>query len=141
MLQQLRIDPSSEKPQLPSDLFSGEAEKRVRIGLVVNRIVETCDLKVDEDRVRERVDELSKPYDQPEQIVNWYYSNETQLRQIQLSVLEDQVVDQVLDVAQIEVVESDYDDIVSGRATVPEPVDSSHEEDAQGTTEDSTEET
>jgi hypothetical protein len=73
--------------------------------------------------------------------VNWYYSNETQLRQIQLSVLEDQVVDQVLDVAQIEVVESDYDDIVSGRATVPEPVDSSHEEDAQGTTEDSTEET
>ena len=85
MLQQLRIDPTSDKPQLPSDLFVEEAEKRVRIGLVVNRIVETCDLKVDEDRVRERVDELSKPYDQPEQIVNWYYSNETQLRQIQLS--------------------------------------------------------
>ena len=141
MLQQLRIDPSSEKPQLPSDLFSGEAEKRVRIGLVVNRIIETSDLKVDEDRVRERVDELSKPYDQPEQIVNWYYSNETQLRQIQLSVLEDQVVDQVLEVAQIEVVESDYDDIVSGRATVPEQIDSGHEEDANGSTEDSTEET
>ena len=108
---------------------------------MVNRIVETCDLKVDEDRVRERVDELSKPYDQPEQIVNWYYSNETQLRQIQLSVLEDQVVDQVLEVAQIQVVESDYDDIVSGRATVTEPIDSSHEEDAKGTTEDSMEET
>ncbi|MED5555289.1 MAG: hypothetical protein VX576_04655, partial [Pseudomonadota bacterium] len=80
-------------------------------------------------------------YDQPEQIVNWYYSNETQLRQIQLSVLEDQVVDQVLEVAQIQVVESDYDDIVSGRATVPEPIDSSHEENAKGATEGSTEET
>ena len=113
----------------------------MRIGLVVNRIIETSDLKVDEDRVRERVDELSKPYDQPEQIVNWYYSNETQLRQIQLSVLEDQVVDQVLEVAQIEVVESDYDDIVSGRATGPEQIDSGHEEEAKGTTEDSTEET
>ena len=130
MLQQLRIDPLSEKPQLPPDLFAGEAEKRVRIGLVVNGIVKKRDFKVDEDRVRERVNELSKPYDQPEQIVNWYYSNETQLRQIQLSVLEDQVVDHVLESAQIEVVESDYDDIVSGRATAPEPKESSQEEDA-----------
>ncbi|MEE3182566.1 MAG: trigger factor [Pseudomonadota bacterium] len=140
MLQQLRIDPSSEKPELPADLFSGEAEKRVRIGLVVNRIVETCDLKVDEDRVRERVDELSKPYDQPEQIVNWYYSNETQLRQIQLSVLEDQVVDHVLEAAKVEVVESDYDDILSGRATAPEPIESNRVDGTEGRTEDSTEE-
>ena len=80
-------------------------------------------------------------HDQPEQIVNWYYSNETQLRQIQLSVLEDQVVDHVLESAQIEVVESDYDDIVSGRATAPEPKESSQEEDAEGKIEDSMEET
>ncbi len=140
MLQQLRIDPSSDKPELPSDLFLGEAEKRVRIGLVVNRIVETCDLKVDEDRVRERVNELSKPYDQPEQIVNWYYSNETQLRQIQLSVLEDQVVDHVLEAANVEVIESDYDDIVSGRATAPEPLESNLVEGTESRTEDSTEE-
>ena len=47
----------------------------------------------------------------------------------------------MLEVAQIQVVESNYDDIVSGRATVPEPIESSHEETAKGTTEDSTEET
>ena len=139
MLQQLRIDPSSDKPQLPPDLFVGEAEKRVRIGLVVNRIVETCDLKVDEDRVRERIDDLSKPYDQPEQIVNWYYSNETQLRQIQLSVLEDQVVDHVLEVAQIEVLESDYNDIMSGRATVPDSENTVDQEDSKSSVDDQTE--
>lgn len=139
MLQQLRIDPSSDNPQLPSDLFVGEAEKRVRIGLVVNRIVETSDLKVDEDRVRERIDELSKPYDQPEQIVNWYYSNETQLRQIQLSVLEDQVVDHVLEVAQIEVLESDYNDIMSGRATVPDSENTVDQEDSKSSDDDQTE--
>ena len=139
MLQQLRIDPTSDKPQLPSDLFVEEAEKRVRIGLVVNRIVETCDLKVDEDRVRARVDELSKPYDQPEQIVNWYYSNETQLRQIQLSVLEDQVVDHVLEVAQVEVLDSDYTNIVSGRATMPDPENSVDQTDGKGSDDDQTE--
>ena len=139
MLQQLRIDPTSDKPQLPSDLFVEEAEKRVRIGLVVNRIVETCDLKVDEDRVRERVDELSKPYDQPEQIVNWYYSNETQLRQIQLSVLEDQDVDHVLEVAQVEVLDSDYTNIVSGRATMPDPENSVDQTDGKGSDDDQTE--
>jgi len=90
--------------------------------------------------VRERVNELSKPYDQPEQIVNWYYSNETQLRQIQLSVLEDQVVDHVLEAANVEVIESDYDDIVSGRATAPEPLESNLVEGTESRTEDSTEE-
>mgnify|MGYP003323817995 FL=1 len=116
-----------------------EAEKRVRIGLVVNRIVETCDLKVDEDRVRDRIDELSKPYDQPEQIVNWYYSNETQLRQIQLSVLEDQVVDHVLELAQIEVLESDYNDIMSGRATVPDSENTVDQEDSESSDDNQTE--
>ena len=89
--------------------------------------------------MRERVDELSKPYDQPEQIVNWYYSNETQLRQIQLSVLEDQVVDHVLEVAQVEVLDSDYTNIVSGRATMPDPENSVDQTDGKGSDDDQTE--
>ena len=126
MLQQLQMPASAEQPALPSELFADEAEKRVRVGLVVNEIVSAEQLEADADKVRARIEELAKPYDQPDQIVNWYYSNEQQLQQVEFAVLEDTVVDHVLIHAAVDVIDSSYDDIITGRATAPpepEPAD------------------
>lgn len=92
-----QIDPN----MLPAEMFSEQAEKRVRLGLIVNAIVEQNDIKPDDARVRETIETMASSYEDPEQVINFYYSNEQQLSQIQGMVLEDQIVDFVLETAQV----------------------------------------
>jgi trigger factor len=112
-------------PELPDDLFREEAERRVKVGLVVNEIISTKGLVSDPARVRSRIEELAKAYVQPEQVINWYYSNQEQLSQIEMAVLEDQVVEHILDNANVIEGESTYDEIISGRALAASAADAS----------------
>ncbi|VAW80724.1 Cell division trigger factor [hydrothermal vent metagenome] len=59
-------------------------------------------LAVDPDRVRERIEELAQSYENPGEVVQWYYSNQDMLSGIQTLVMEDAVVDWVVDQAQVE---------------------------------------
>jgi len=106
---------------LPDDLFTDQAEKRVSVGLIVNEIVTSGELKADEDRVKARVEELAAGYADPAQVVSYYYSNPEQLQQIEMAVLEDQVVDHILEQAAVEVVTTTYQDALTGAAIAPEP--------------------
>jgi len=87
--------------QLPAELFEEQAKRRVSLGLVVAEVVKQNDIKPDNDRVRAMVEELASAYQEPEQVINWYYQNEQQLGEIQSVVLEEQVVDTVLQKAQV----------------------------------------
>jgi trigger factor len=105
---------------LPDDLFTEQAERRVTVGLVVNELVSSTGLKADPDKVRARVETLAAGYAQPEQVVRYYYSNPEQLQQIEMAVLEDQVVDHILEQAEVEVVSSTYTEVISGQAVAAE---------------------
>ena len=102
------IDPS----QLPAELFEEQAKRRVSLGLIVADVVKQNDIKPDNDRVRAMVEELASAYQEPEQVVNWYYQNEQQLAEIQSVVLEEQVVDTVLQKAQVTSKQVPYEDAV-----------------------------
>lgn len=132
MMQQMGMYGSGDLPELPSDMFEPEASRRVKVGLLVNELIRTRNLEADADRVRARIEELAKPYAQPEQVINWYYSQEQQLAQIEMAVLEDQVVDLVLESAKVEELDSNYSDIVAGRAVpsveTPAGDETSHEQ-------------
>ncbi len=122
MLQQFQMyGQNGQAPDidLPDDLFTEQAEKRVSVGLVVNEIVSSGDMKPDEERVRARVEEMAAGYADPTQVVNYYYSNPEQLQQIEMAVLEDQVVDHILEQATVEVVRSSYQDALTGAAIAP----------------------
>ena len=86
---------------LPGEMFKEEAEKRVSLGLIVGEIVKTKELKADEDRVRAMIEEIASAYQEPQQVIDWYYGNEQQLSQVQYVVLEEQVVDTILEAAQV----------------------------------------
>ena len=86
---------------MPDDLFKDNAKRSVALGLLVSEIISANQIKVDADRVRALVDEVAQSYEQPEQVVQWYYSSKEQMAQVQSAVLEDQVVDLVLAQAQI----------------------------------------
>lgn len=111
MMQQFggaQIDPSL----LPDELFGEQARKSVALGLIVGEIVRKEGIRVDGDRVRKQVEEIAESYETPKEVINWYYGNPDQLRQIEMAVLEEQVVEQVIRDAQITEKPVSYQDAV-----------------------------
>ena len=88
------MDPKDLKEDLfPRESFLDEAEKRVGIGILLNKIIEDKELKADGDRVKKIIEERASMFKEPDQVVNWYYSNEEQLKSVESIALEEQVID------------------------------------------------
>ncbi len=122
-----QLDPSI----LPAEMFSEQAGKRVKLGLIVSAIVEQNEIQPDADKVRETIETMASQYEEPEQVKNYYYSNEQQLSQIQNMVLEEQVVEFILEGAQVTEKTVDYDEAVKREA--PEAAEAEAEADADST--------
>lgn len=114
MVQQFggQIKAEDAERMLPDTMFEEQAKRRVVLGLVVGEIVKQNNLSVDADRVKAKVEELASTYQQPEEVVEYYYNNRELLSGVESVVLEDQVVDFVLNAAKVEEVESTYDDVI-----------------------------
>jgi len=90
------------KPEmLPDELFSENSRRSVALGLLVSEVISKNEMKIDADRVRALVDEIAQSYEQPAEVVQWYYSSKEQMAQVESAVLEDQVVDLILATAQV----------------------------------------
>lgn len=101
------------KPEmLPAEMFTEQAKRRVLLGLIVAEIVKKKELKADEGRVREVIAEMASAYQEPEQVVAWYYKNSDQLNEVRSVVLEEQVVDTVLQQAKVTDKEVSYEEAV-----------------------------
>lgn len=98
--------------QLPAELFEEQAKRRVALGLLVAEIVKQAELKADEARVRALIEEMASAYQEPAQVVTWYYKNEQQLNEVRSVVLEEQVVDTVLQKAKVTDKSVSYDEAI-----------------------------
>jgi trigger factor len=110
-----QFDPS----MLPAEMFSEQAQKRVKLGLIVSEIVDKNSLEANAEKVREAIEEMASTYQEPEEVINYYYSNEQQLSQIQNVVLEEQIVNFVLESAKVTEKTVSYDDAVKREAQLP----------------------
>lgn len=86
---------------LPLKLFEDRARRRVALGMILSEVVRANELKVDPERVRARVVSIASTYQEPEEVVRWYYSDKRRLADAENIVLEDQVVDWILERAQV----------------------------------------
>ena len=82
-----------EDLQLPTQIFEDQAKRRVALGLILAEIIQANAIKLDANKVRFTVEEMAKSYERPEDVVNWYYSDEKRLNDVQQMVLEDQTID------------------------------------------------
>ena len=89
------------KSLLPDDMFKENAERRVKLGLVLAELVGKLALKADNGKVRETIEELASTYQDPEEVINWYYSSQEQLAAVESRVLEDQLVEKLLENANV----------------------------------------
>jgi trigger factor len=87
--------------QLPAELFTEQAKRRVVLGLIVAEVVKQFELKPDDAKVREMIEEMASAYQEPEQVIAWYYKNDQQMNEVRSVVLEEQVVDTVLQKATV----------------------------------------
>lgn len=88
--------------ELPLDLFEEQARRRVALGLVIGEVIRSNDIKVDQDRVREKVEQFAQSYESPQEVIDYYYSDPKHLAPVENVVLEDQVVDWVMERAKVE---------------------------------------
>ena len=109
------MDPKDMNEDLfPDETFKDEALKRVKIGILLNKIIEDKELKPDGDKVKEIIEERAKNYKDPQQVINYFYSDDEQLRNIESISLEEQVVDTIRAEAKSSDEEISYEDCVSG---------------------------
>ncbi len=100
---------------LPDDLFTEQAERRVRLGVLLGATVKQLEIKPDHDRVKALVDEMASAYDDPDQVVNFYYSKEENLRQVEALAIEEQVAEALLAKAKVSTIEMSYADVMKSR--------------------------
>merc|ERR1711964_442456 len=87
--------------QLPKEIFEEQAKRRVKTGLLFQEVVKKNDLKADEAKVEEKIQEIASTYEQPDEVVAHFNSNPDQKAQVESSVLEDAVVEFVLGAAKV----------------------------------------
>ena len=98
---------------LPDEMFSEQAERRVKLGLVVAEMIGQFELTAEPAKVREAIEDIASTYQDPEEVINWYYSENEQLAGIESRVLEDALVEQLLSTAAIAEVECSYQDALA----------------------------
>jgi trigger factor len=79
--------------QLPPELFMERAEKRVKLGLILSEVVKQNELKAKPEQIRAMVEEHAESFEDPAQMVRWYYSDPKRLAEVEGMVLEDNVVE------------------------------------------------
>lgn len=77
---------------LPTDMFVERATKRVKLGLILAELVKKYDLAAKPEQVKALVQEYAESFEHPEDVVRWYYSDPSRLREVENLALEDNVV-------------------------------------------------
>ena len=112
--QQMGLDIGKlEEDQFPIDNFKENALKRVRLGVLINKLIEENNISVDNDTLKKEIEDKSKSFKDPEQYVNWIYGNEEQLKNIESLVLEDKVAKYLEEKSKVEEETLSFEEVVS----------------------------
>ncbi|BAO83676.1 MAG: trigger factor [Betaproteobacteria bacterium] len=91
----------ADQAPIPAELFQAQAERRVRLGLVVAELVNANRLQATPEQVDAHIQELASSYESPADVVRWYQSDRQRLAEIEALVLENNVTEFVLARAQV----------------------------------------
>lgn len=96
-----------------NSLFTEQAEKRVALQLLVGEIIKQNELKADPAKVRQMIEQAASGYEDPNSVINWYYSDQKNLAEVEALALEDGVVDWILEHANVTDKPCAFDEIMN----------------------------
>ncbi|MCE2915448.1 MAG: trigger factor [Rubrivivax sp.] len=91
----------ADKVPVPAEEFRPQAERRVRLGLVVGELVRTQGLQAKPDQLQAHIEELSQSYEKPAEVVRWYLSDRQRMSEVEAIVIENNVAAHVLGLAKV----------------------------------------
>jgi trigger factor len=94
-------------------MFEAPVRRRIALEFLVAEIVKEHRIELDHARVRTRVETIASTYQNPAQVLDWYYSDRTRLSGVESFVFEEQVVEWILDHAQISDEPTSFDRILN----------------------------
>lgn len=97
---------------LPLDLFAPQAERRVRLGLLLGEVVRANNLQPRPDQIRKLVEEIAQSYEKPQDVVNWYLSDRKRLSELETVAFEDNVTNWVLGRAKVVDTPVEFDELM-----------------------------
>ncbi|CAG0938276.1 Trigger factor [Gallionellaceae bacterium] len=97
---------------LPPDLFKENAERRVKLGLILAELVKKHDLGAKPEQVKALVQDYARSFEQPEEVVKWYYGDPSRLQEVNNLVLEDNMVAWVMGAAKVTDKAMDFNELM-----------------------------
>jgi trigger factor len=103
----------ADKAPLPEDIFRPQAERRVRLGLVVAELVRSNGLQAKPEQIKAHIEELAASYEKPADVLRWYYSDNNRLAEVEAIVIENNVTEFVLAKAIISETSMSFDELMA----------------------------
>ncbi|MEC4721831.1 trigger factor [Noviherbaspirillum sp. CPCC 100848] len=100
----------------PPELFTAQAERRVRLGLILAEVVKANKLEATQDQVKAQVEEFAQSYEDPQQVLKFYFSDRRRLAEVEALVLEENVVNYVLGKAKVTEKAIPFDELMGNNA-------------------------
>ena len=91
----------ADKAPIPDDIFRPQAERRVRLGLVVAELVRANALHAKPEQIKTHIDELAASYEKPADVVRWYYGDNRRMAEVEGIVIENNVTEFILTTAKV----------------------------------------
>ncbi|BAJ02969.1 trigger factor [Shewanella violacea] len=94
-------DQAANMPELPADLFTEQAERRVKVGLLLGEVIKTNELKAEDERVNALIASMASAYEDPSEVVAYYNANQEMMQNMRNVALEEQAVEALLKTAKV----------------------------------------
>ena len=102
----------ADKAPIPAEMFTPQAERRVRLGLVVAELVRANALHANHDQIKAHIDELAASYEKPADVVRWYYGDNRRMAEVEAVVIENNVTEFVLAKAKVSEKQVTFDELM-----------------------------
>lgn len=103
----------ADKAPIPDDVFRPQAERRVRLGLVVAELVRSNNLQAKTEQIKAHIEELAASYEKPADVMRWYYSDNNRLAEVEAIVIENNVTEFVMGKAKVSEKTVSFDELMA----------------------------
>ena len=103
----------ADKAPIPDDVFRPQAERRVRLGLVVAELVRANSLQARPEQLKAHIEELASSYEKPADVLRWYYGDNQRMAEVEAIVIENNVTEFVLSKTQVTEKSVSFDELMA----------------------------
>jgi trigger factor len=104
----------ADKAPIPAEIFQPQAEKRVRLGLVVAELVRANNLQAKPEQLQAHIEEMAQSYENPAEVVRWYLSDRQRMAEVEAVVIENNVTEFVLGQAKVSDKQLPFEELMAG---------------------------